>query len=233
MDPVDDYPFDEMAEESRRRGHEVGMVESNFDSEGEPVSSDEPGGDSPTPLTEVLAGVEAESAVPFDAPEERAGLPKLPVLHEPAAQLQDWDLMLALAAAAGRTRTDLASAGLCAAMVPLALRLVPTLDRALWPALPTLVRGSMALAVQARRRPDGGARRLALIPLVLRRTVASLARDAMDGRPLPGHEHLLQRLDAQARRVLAGVAPVEQPRTTRRPASAWSGTQADGNTGWS
>jgi hypothetical protein len=191
MHGQDGYELDEAAEQGRAEREDLEMIEADDGSALERGSDD-----SIATVTPASIGM----------PDVGHGLPVLAGLHDPGAQLQDWDMMLALADAAARTRTDLSAAGLAAAMVPLALRLVPSLDRALWPLLPTLVRGSMALAVQMRRRPQDAGHRLGLIPFVLRRTVAALARDVAEGRPLPGHGQVLQLLESQARNTVSGEA---------------------------
>jgi hypothetical protein len=101
-------------------------------------------------------------------------------------------------------------------MVPVALRLVPSLEQSLWPAIPALVRGSMILTWEARRGHDATAR-LAALPLVLRGSVAVLAEAVRNAQPLPDEEQVLRWLRAEMRRVLASVQRTRPARARPQP----------------
>src|SRR5690606_21806785 len=62
-----------------------------------------------------------------------------------AALAKDDELMLALAAAAALAESRAEAERLVVALVPLSLRLVPAVSRALWPSLPALIEGAAGL----------------------------------------------------------------------------------------
>ena len=101
------------------------------------------------------------------------------------ALFEDYELMETLAAAAVAADDEGEAIGLVAAIVPLALRLVPDALRALTPAVPGLIHGAVRVTRLLHGRP--AARPLiGLVPIILRRTTAHLAQHAADGhRPTP------------------------------------------------
>lgn len=100
-----------------------------------------------------------------------------------AALVENYELMEMLAMAAAKTKRSAEADGLVAAMVPLALQLTPQAYRALWPALPALIRGTVQLARKLRQR-RATRRLVGTLPLVLKATVSKLARYAASGRQI-------------------------------------------------
>jgi hypothetical protein len=127
-----------------------------------------------------------------------------------AALLEDYELMEALAAAAVAAEDEAEAEGLIAAAIPLSIRLAPTVYRALWPAIPALINGTVGVTRLLHRR-SATRPRIKLIPTILRRTTVQLARHAAHGQPVT------RRL---ASKVLAGqTAAALQHWRGPRPAS--------------
>jgi hypothetical protein len=139
MDGQGEYELDKSPELGRAEHEDLQRVETEDDSAFERDTSES---DAPSEIS-----VSEVITARFDAPERGHGLPRLAALHDPSAQLQDWDI--------------------------------------------------------------------GLLPLVLPRTITLLARDVADGRSLPSHEHLLQLLESQARRLLVEVPWASPPQTER------------------
>lgn len=138
------------------------------------------------------------------------------------------ELLDALARAAAATEDEAEALGLAAAMVPVALDLVPNAYRALWPAIPTLVRGTMGLARLLYREP-GTRPRLGLLPAILVQTTAWLARHTARGSAI--HPQLIARTLAES--TTAALAPpsaATSPAPHSRAAGAPAPRPANGRT---
>lgn len=97
-----------------------------------------------------------------------------------AAVQETRELMDALALAAATTEDETEAMGLVAAIVPLSLGLAPKAYRALWPALPVLVRGAMGVTRMLHRRPATRLQ-IKLLPKIVHDSTAQLARYALRG----------------------------------------------------
>ena len=100
-----------------------------------------------------------------------------------AAWLEDYELMDSLAIAAAEAEDGPEAAGLIAAIIPLAIRQVPTAYRGLWPAIPVLTRGAVGVTRLLRGRP---ATRpwVKMMPVILCRTTKQLARQMANDQPV-------------------------------------------------
>ena len=158
---------------------------------------DEPLEDEPVPrAVQKLASVAARTAFEWggqaqtDAWSEgngrhpRArGLRGLPGQISSAAMDEAYELIEALAAAAVTTEDETEAAGLVAATVPVAVGLEPEAYRALWPAIPVLVRGAMGVTRLLHRRPPARSY-IKLVPHILLETTEELAQHVLLGRPI-------------------------------------------------
>jgi hypothetical protein len=99
--------------------------------------------------------------------------------------LAPYELIEAIGVAAARSDDDAQSARLVAAIVPLTVRLVPDVSASLWPLLPDLLAATARVAELLRRRPANRPL-LALLPMLLRRSVAELRQRLRDGQPVTG-----------------------------------------------
>jgi hypothetical protein len=95
-----------------------------------------------------------------------------------AALLEDDELVQALATAATEAHSKGEAARLIAATVPLALRRAPDVYRALWPALPALIQGTVGVTRLLHSRSATRPLVAELLPPILRGTVAHLAQYA-------------------------------------------------------
>lgn len=100
-----------------------------------------------------------------------------------AALAKDDELMLALAAAAALAESRAEAERLVVALVPLSLRLVPAVSRALWPALPALIEGAAGLTRLLYAHPETRPL-IAEVPILLRRAIWRLSGYVLDGRPV-------------------------------------------------
>lgn len=127
-----------------------------------------------SPVANQPTAIERPVATPFE-PGPRTG----------NDALVPYELMEAIALAAAHTDDDAHSARLVAAIVPLAFQLTPDVTTSLWPLLPDLLAATARVAEVLRRRPANRPL-LALLPLLLRRTVAELRQRTLDRPPLTG-----------------------------------------------
>ncbi len=218
MDTLGEFEFDDSEEEAV---------------DGEALTA----GGEPSKRGDVPPHPEAASSAVFPSVPEVDPFRAVATPSDPRALLDDWELMAALATAAAAAVEDTAAAAFVAAMVPVSLRLVPSLDRALWPAIPELLHGVVRLATALRSRP-AGRHLLDRLPMILRRTSARLAREAAYGQPVT-RELTAQILGKELRRAVAvdssgrGFGP-SQARGRRVPAAypPHNGTARSGVPRW-
>lgn len=100
-----------------------------------------------------------------------------------AALLEDYELMEALALAAAKAKSQTEAEGLIAALAPVSIRLNPQAYRALWPALPTLIQGTVGITRLLHSRPATRPL-IGVLPAILRSATAQLARYVAHGQPI-------------------------------------------------
>jgi hypothetical protein len=128
-----------------------------------------------------------------------------------ACSLDQWEaaaLLQALAKEASGSGSETAAAALAASMVPIALRFEPGVTRALWPALPALILGVEGLARLFYHHPEAEAL-FDRLPLILQRTMASLADSIRAGRS-PGWRMAAAVLARHTAQALGGPTPVNR-----------------------
>lgn len=112
----------------------------------------------------------------------------------------DAELMAHLSAQAARAETEAEAEAFIGALVPLAARLIPRAGRLLVRNAPALIRGATRITRRLRRNP--AARRfVAAVPVIVQRTVQSLADQAAAGRPIDS-DVVLRTMATMAGRVL-------------------------------
>jgi hypothetical protein len=131
-----------------------------------------------------------------------------------AAVREAYELLDALAATAAATEDETDAVGLAAAMVPVVAGLAPEAFRALWPAMPALVRGVMGVTRLLHQRPSTRPH-IALLPEIVHAATEQLAEYALQGQPVSGRlaakvlanetgTALLRREGSQSRRRNSG-----------------------------
>jgi hypothetical protein len=100
-----------------------------------------------------------------------------------AALRETYELMQGLAGAAAATRSSAEAQGLIAALPALSLQLVPRAYRALWPALPALIRGAVSVTGLLHRQPATRPL-IATLPAAMSKSVVRLAQYRAYGRPI-------------------------------------------------
>jgi hypothetical protein len=117
------------------------------------------------------------------------------------AELEALMEMEHLGHAASMVASEAEAEAFIGALVPIAARLIPRVAPAIMRAAPNLIRGATRVVRSLRRNP--ATRPLVrAVPAIVRRTTASLARQAAQGRPITARS-ASQTLAHQAARVLA------------------------------
>jgi hypothetical protein len=112
----------------------------------------------------------------------------------------DAELMAHLSAQAARAESESEAEAFIGAAVPLVARLVPRAGRLIARNAPSLIRGATRITRRLRRTP-AGRRFVAAVPVIVQRTVQSLADQAAAGRPVDG-DLVLRTMATMAGRVL-------------------------------
>jgi hypothetical protein len=152
---------------------------------------------------------EAEDEVEFDFEAEAARQGELEDEAEDEAEAfvnpvrriyPDAELMAHLSAQAARAESESEAEAFIGAAVPLVARLVPRAGRLIARNAPSLIRGATRITRRLRRTP-AGRRFVAAVPVIVQRTVQSLADQAAAGRPVDG-DLVLRTMATMAGRVL-------------------------------
>lgn len=131
-----------------------------------------------------------------------------------AAVQESYELIDTLSVAAAKSEDETESIGLVAAMVPVAIGLEPETYRALWPAIPVMVRGAIGVTKLLHRRSSSRPL-IRLMPEILLRTIDQLADLVLEGRP--ASKRLTTKALARSTKVtLAGWTKSQQKTQTSR-----------------